>query len=30
MLHLAHDRGLAFDDAPRRYATPVAVGAPGV
>ena len=29
MLHLAHDRHLAFDDAPRRYATPIAVGAPG-
>jgi cholesterol oxidase len=30
MLHLAHDRDLAFDDAPPRYATPIAVGAPGV
>ena len=29
MLHLAADRGLAFDDAPRRYATPISVAAPG-
>ena len=29
MLHLARDRGLAFDDAPRRYATPISVTAPG-
>jgi cholesterol oxidase len=29
MLHLARDRGLSFDDAPRRYAAPIAVGAPG-
>jgi cholesterol oxidase len=25
MLHLARDRGLAFDDAPRAYATPISV-----
>ena len=30
MLHLARDRGLSFDDAARRYASPIAVGAPGV
>ena len=29
MLHLARDRGLAFDDAPRTYATPISVTAPG-
>ena len=29
MLHLAHDRGLAFDTAPRTYATPISVTAPG-
>ena len=29
MLHLASDRGLTFDDAPRRYATPISVTAPG-
>jgi len=29
MLHLALDRGLAFDDAARRYATPISVTAPG-
>jgi cholesterol oxidase len=29
MLHLARDRGLSFDDAPRRYATPISVAAPG-
>ena len=29
MLHLARDRGLDFDDAPRRYATPISVMAPG-
>ena len=29
MLHLAADRGLAFDDAPRTYATPISVTAPG-
>ena len=29
MLHLARDRGLAFDDAPRAYATPISVTAPG-
>jgi cholesterol oxidase len=29
MLHLAADHGLAFDDAPRRYAVPIAVAAPG-
>jgi cholesterol oxidase len=29
MLHLAADRGLAFDDAPRTYATPISVSAPG-
>jgi cholesterol oxidase len=30
MLHLAADRGLSFDDAPRTYATPISVAAPGV
>jgi cholesterol oxidase len=30
MLHLARDRGLAFDDAPRRYAAPISVTAPGM
>ena len=25
MLHLAPDRGLAFDDGPRSYATPISV-----
>jgi cholesterol oxidase len=30
MLHLARDRGLVFDDAPRRYEQAIAVGAPGV
>jgi len=29
MLHLAADCGLAFDDAPRSYATPISVTAPG-
>jgi cholesterol oxidase len=29
MLHLARDRGLAFDDAARRYAMPISVTAPG-
>ena len=29
MLHLAADRGLAFDDGPRRYATAISVTAPG-
>jgi cholesterol oxidase len=29
MLHLAHDRGLTFDAAPRTYATPISVTAPG-
>ena len=29
MLHLARDRGLVFDDAPRAYATPISVTAPG-
>ena len=29
MLHLARDRGLSFDDAPRRYAAPISVAAPG-
>lgn len=29
MLHLASDRGLAFDAAPRRYAAPISVTAPG-
>jgi len=29
MLHLARDRAFVFDDAPRRYATPIAVAAPG-
>ena len=29
MLHLAADFGLAFDDAPRTYATPISVAAPG-
>ena len=29
MLHLARDRGLTFDDAPRTYATPISVSAPG-
>jgi cholesterol oxidase len=29
MLHLALDRGLTFDDAPRAYATPISVSAPG-
>ena len=29
MLHLAADRGLAFDDAPRSYATPISVGGTG-
>jgi cholesterol oxidase len=29
MLHLASDHGLSFDDAPRTYPTPIAVGAPG-
>jgi cholesterol oxidase len=29
MLHLAADRGLAFDDAPRTYVTPISVAAPG-
>jgi cholesterol oxidase len=29
MLHLAADRGLTFDDAPRTYATPISVSAPG-
>jgi cholesterol oxidase len=30
MLHLAQDRGLAFDDAPRRYATAIPVTDPGM
>jgi cholesterol oxidase len=30
MLHLAHDRGLAFDAESRTYATPISVTAPGV
>jgi cholesterol oxidase len=30
MLHLAADRGLSFDDAARRYATPISVAAPGL
>jgi cholesterol oxidase len=29
MLHLARDRGLSFDDAPRTYAAPIRVAAPG-
>jgi cholesterol oxidase len=29
MLHLARDRGLAFDDAPRRYSVPISPAAPG-
>jgi cholesterol oxidase len=29
MLHLAADRGLAFDDGPRTYVTPISVTAPG-
>jgi cholesterol oxidase len=29
MLHLAADRGLSFDDAPRTYASPIAITAPG-
>src|SRR5262245_32940932 len=29
MLHLAHDRGLAFDADPRTYATPISPMAPG-
>ena len=29
MLHMARDRGLAFDDAPRRYALPISPAAPG-
>jgi cholesterol oxidase len=30
MMHLAADRGLAFDDAARHYATPIPVAAPGL
>ena len=30
MLHLAADFGLAFDDAARRYAAPIAAAAPGI
>jgi cholesterol oxidase len=30
MLHFARDHSLAFDDAPRRYAQPISVHAPGV
>jgi cholesterol oxidase len=30
MLHLARDRGLGFDDAPRRYPAPICVTQPGV
>jgi cholesterol oxidase len=30
MLHLAADHDLSFDAAPRRYATPIAVTAPGI
>jgi cholesterol oxidase len=29
MLHLARDRGLAFDDAPRHYPVPISPAAPG-
>jgi len=29
MLHLARDRGLVFDDAPRRYSSPISTSAPG-
>jgi cholesterol oxidase len=29
MLHLARDRGLAFDAGPRTYATPISPMAPG-
>jgi cholesterol oxidase len=30
MLYLAHDRGLTFDDAPRRYGAPIPAAAPGM